>query len=129
MADETGSGSRSLAIILSQINRGEFLAECSQALHELAIACERRAEVASSGKGTITIKLAITVDHMGVTTIMPDVTVKKPNPLRGGAVFWLDKASNLTNKDTRQQELPLHDVKMPNAQIRDLANNAETRTV
>jgi len=107
------SGPRSLAVILGQINRGEFLAEANEELHELAKALEQHAAAtAGKAKGTFTLKLTLTADGK-TCTISPEVIVKSPKPLRGNAVFWFDRNSNLADRDPRQMDLPLREVPPP----------------
>jgi hypothetical protein len=117
---ENENGARGFAVILQQINEGTLHAELSEELQRLSKVLEAHANETGKAKGTLTLKLALEVDHLGVARIFPEVVVKEPKPLRGAAVFWLDKASNLLPENPKQTKLPLREVPKRDEPARDI---------
>lgn len=113
-------GPRSFGVVISNINEGTLHSELSEKLQWLARVLEAHALQVGKAKGTLTLKLNLTVDHLGVATVQPEVTIKEPKPLRGAAVFWLDKASNLQPQNPNQTVLPLREVTKNNEPVRDI---------
>jgi len=57
-------------------------------------------------KGTITLKLAVTPQATGVVVVTDDVIAKPPKEDRPGAVWFVDRDSNLSRNDRSQPTLP-----------------------
>lgn len=104
---------RSFATFLPHVDDGAFEAECTEKMGELLTVLEAQAlATCRNTAGRITVTLDFKVDEKGNTTLHGDVAVKKPKPKRGGTHMWLLKGK-LSNRNPRQQELPLRDVSSP----------------
>ena len=104
---------RSFGTFMPHVDDGAFDVECTQQLTELLSALEEQAlSTCREKSGSITVKLAFTVDEKGHATVHGDVGIKKPKPKRGGSHLWLLKGK-LSARNPRQVELPLRDVSKP----------------
>ncbi len=90
---------------------GDAHAELSEALNELV---ESVAETGKGGQLTFVVKAkpAGKGDH-GTVVVSDTTTLKKPQPERGEAIFFVTDNSNLTRYNPRQQELPLREGPRP----------------
>jgi len=104
-------GARSFARFAAAVNRGELEAVASYELHDLLAyigpeAKSRRAKV----KGKFTLEISLTADEDGTVSIWYDVRTKRPPLKTMPTMLYLTTGNNLTEKDPRQQELPLASV-------------------
>lgn len=90
---------------------GDAHDELSAALNELV---ESVSETGKVGSLTFTLKVkpAGKGDH-GTVIVSDATTLKKPQPERGEALFFITDDANLVRHNPRQEELPLREVPRP----------------
>lgn len=111
MADDKSEkeGPRSFGVFLNELNSGSALIELTEEMHKML---QRLHVVAGlrgtkgKAKGVLTLKLPIEVHANGTARVKYEVEAKAPKPDRDEDSFWLTRASNLTRKNPKQQELP-----------------------
>ena len=110
MAATEDTTSPNFAHLISQLDTGGFNYDATEELKRLVQALEGAAEQDGKSKGTVTLKLTLSMDKRGLLTIIPDLQVKSPTPARPATAMWVGKEGVLHRSDPRQQKLPLHAV-------------------
>lgn len=107
----TEHGARSLAVLITELDAGQFHRDGSEDLYRLSRAigalCD---EGFDRVKGKLTLTLVFTGRRDGKMEILPDIKVTAPKKERVQTIRWLNKLGQLEKSDPRQQELPLRDV-------------------
>jgi hypothetical protein len=106
----TEEGARSLSVLLSSLDDGQFHEDASEDLHTLCAAMARLSENHDKISGTFTIKLTMKCRRNGTMHVTPEITVKTPKAPRTEQILWLTKGNNLSLENPRQQKLPLREV-------------------
>ncbi len=108
----TPEGPRAFARFLEQLSDGDAHAELSHELHKLTTALADLANATQGrAKGTLSLKLSLSVDCKGVAAVSYDITTKEPKPSGTASVFWLTHGNNLSVENPRQPNLPVREVK------------------
>lgn len=107
-AAEKESTARSFAVIWAQLADGDANREVSQELYDLVNKLYTAAESCGApAKGSITIKLNVSVDPRGVVGMGWDTSTREPKPQRIAGILWMDpKTGNLMTQNPRQPTLP-----------------------
>jgi hypothetical protein len=117
MNEETRTeGARSFAVFLQQLGDGECHRELTKEFHDLLILLSHEAQSrgnAGSAKGSITLKIDVTVEAKGVCGIKHQVTTREPKPERSDEVYWLTPGKNLSRDNPKQQDMFPKEVKAP----------------
>lgn len=96
---------RPFADWLAEQRGGLAAVEVSEAFNELL------ESVTELGKpGDLTLVVHVKPASAGAVFVVDDVRIKKPQPDRSAALFFVDDDHNLTRHDPRQQRLPLREV-------------------
>ena len=100
---------RSFLALLGGLEDGQFANECTNRTRELSLKLRKQAESLGKAKGELTIKLKFSADP---TTVQIDgeIVMKEPKPARQRSVLWLLSNGALSNKNPKQQSLPLREV-------------------
>jgi len=118
---QTEEGTRSFTRTLDKLNFGETQIELSDELHDLTVrmlAHARKHECEVKGKLTLTLDLA--VDSHGQLLIQASSKSGVAKPKGGASHAWLTPGGNVTFKNPRQEELPLHEVNTEPGEIKDV---------
>lgn len=101
-------------MLLVTLEDGQLHADLSEAVAKL---CEdlstHAAKYFRTATGSISLDLKFHVEQNGVVKIEASTNSKRPVAPRTGSLMWLDEDHRLTQKNPRQQELPLRDVSAP----------------
>lgn len=119
---EVEEGARAFNVAFAEICSGAAHSEASEELHALLQSLRVAAELRGPkgvAKGSLTIRLDITVEAKGVAQVKYDVAKKAPKPDREDDSFFLTRHSNLTRKNQKQLELGLRDVSNTDTQKGD----------
>lgn len=103
MGTEESAARKPFAAFVQEQRGGTLAAELGDALQELVTAVQ---ENGKSGTLTLQVKVASNGDDLTVT-VTDKITVKKPEPARGAAIFYIDVHGNLVRRNPMQPELPL----------------------
>jgi hypothetical protein len=120
-------GARSFAVLMRQLQEGDYEGEVSEKFQELVARLGAHAERFSCvAKGHIDLKLNVTAEANGVFTVVPgDIRTKWPLTPRAKEIYYLTKGKNLTRENPRQQKLPLREVPQTKTQAKDINANAD----
>lgn len=104
-------GARSFSRTIAVIADGQLNGDASEELHKLirdlkAESALRHAPV----KGTITLEMTFNVEPHGYVEVTPKIKTKMAERRRPKGVMWITPGGNLSEKNPRQQDLPLQDV-------------------
>jgi hypothetical protein len=114
-------GTRSFTRTIDQLNFGETQIEMSEELHDLTIRMLAHARKhACEVKGRMTVTLDLTCDGHGQLMIQASSKSGVAKPKGGTSHAWLTPGGNVTFKNPRQQELPLHEVNNEPGDILDI---------
>ncbi len=99
---------RSFAVLFAQLADGDANREVSQELYDLVNKLYTAAESCGApAKGSITVKLSVSVDPRGVAGMSWETAKREPKPQRIAGVLWMDpKTGNLMHENPRQPKLP-----------------------
>ncbi len=109
------------AQLLTTLEEGQFNADLSSEIEDLARDLHARIEAGTKGAGEITIKIKLTADK-GVLEVTADYKIKSPPVARRRTIMHIAGGRFLSRRDPRQPELPLRTVSNNPAQ-------ADLRTV
>lgn len=102
---------RSFTVWLAKLADGEADSNLAYELQQLMQRLDEEAHTRNGRvKGKINLKLNFSVDETGIVGVGYEIDVKAPPRKTSPAVYWLDRQSNLVEKNPRQQDLPLRDV-------------------
>jgi hypothetical protein len=105
---------RPFADLLREQRRGSMHDELTAKLHELVNAVE---SIGKPGKLVLTIDIRkYKNDTGGVIEVSDDVELKLPKPDRPTAIWFTTADGNLSKTDPAQKQMPLTEVKKPQAQ-------------
>jgi hypothetical protein len=105
---------RPFADLLREQRRGSMHDELTAQLHELVNAVE---SIGKPGKLVLTIDIRkYKNDTGGVIEVSDDVELKLPKPDRPTAIWFTTADGNLSKTDPAQKQMPLTEVKKPQAQ-------------
>jgi hypothetical protein len=107
-AAEKDSGARSFSVIFAQLADGDANREVSQELYDLVTKLYADAEHrGTQSKGSVTVKLSVSVDPRGVVGMAWETATREPKPQRIAGILWMDpKTGNLMTQNPRQPTLP-----------------------
>lgn len=101
---------RPFADWLAEQRGGVAASEASEALNELLEA------VMEHGKaGDLTLVVHVKPAGTGAVFVVDEIRLKKPQPEKAAALYFVDDDHNLSRHDPRQQRLPLREVPPPPA--------------
>ena len=109
-------GTRSFTRVLDQINFGQAQVDLSEELQDCCSTLMKQARHHKSevkGKMTVTLELLMTPHGEMKITCNSKSTINKPKS--HGSTTWVTDQGNVTFKNPRQTELPLHEVDDPAA--------------
>jgi hypothetical protein len=102
---------RSFSVFAATVADGDLNREVSEALHDLSNELQTDALRRNAvSKGTLTVKLNLSIDPRGQVVVGWDCATREPKPPRTGGVMWIDKDGYMVAENPRQQKLPLHEV-------------------
>ena len=120
-------GTRSFTRVLDQINHGQAQVDMSEELQEVCTSLMKQARLHKAevkGKMTVTLDLLMTPHGEMRITCGSKSGINKPKS--HGSTTWVTDQGNVTFKNPRQTELPLHDVDDPAAGApRDIGDSKE----
>lgn len=123
-------GARSFTRALEMIADGDLVVDASAELHELLRDLRREADLRGSDVvGTFTMKLQLRVERHGPVEIRPTITTKRADRKLARGLLFLTPGANLTAQNPRQQNLPLHEVRMDDDDAHDVGATGTPREV
>jgi hypothetical protein len=100
-------GPRSFTHFLAGLDMGAIADDASHQLRDLVKQLTVWAEDNNkTAKGTLTLKLSLSVDPTSLAKVGADITTKAPKRIKRDAIMWVDGTDNLVASDPRQQGLP-----------------------
>lgn len=109
--DEKDDGAKSFAVLLPQIDDGALHAEATEELRKLLVTLSTTARNRMLiSRGEMALKMKFAVTPKGEVTVIGEVTTKAPKGKNPTSTFFLTPGSTLSQRNPRQQELPLRDV-------------------
>lgn len=95
-------------VLLAKLADGEALSECSTELQRLVGLIRDEAAVRNEPiKGKLVLTIDITVAQKGHADVGYDIKVAEPKKDRPETLMFLTPGNNLSDKQTKQTELPL----------------------
>lgn len=95
---------QNIVTLIRDLDRGRIIPEMNEAMSQIVEAIE---EARGAGTGEITLKLKVKSKSEGVYTIIPTLTVKKPErPRTEMLTFYDEQSGELIRRDPRQPDLP-----------------------
>lgn len=117
---DTEQAIRPFADVLQELQGGRTHNDLSEALHDLTTAVR---EHGKAGSIQLTIKIDPVSKGDGTTvTVTSTVASKTPKAEPKKSIFFLSDDGNLQRDDPRQLHLPLREVTLPEAPIREAGN-------
>jgi hypothetical protein len=96
--------------VLAQLEGGMLHEELSDKIHDLNAALSEFAAQRGQAKGSLTLRLDMTMKN-GIVVIKGEVVTKTPKLDREETIFWLSPGNNLSVENPKQ--LPLAPRKLP----------------
>lgn len=110
--------SRAFADVIRELCGGKVYEDLTTQLGEVVTA------VMETGKvGELSLKLSIKSNGEGSVRVLADVKQKVPAPTLGETLFFATTTGSLIRNDPRQPELPLREVKVEQAPLKEAALN------
>jgi hypothetical protein len=123
------AGQRAFLQFLEKLGYGQAVADLSRELEEqLRDLHEKWTDRGDEMKASLTVQFIFEIDQHGAVASSYKVARKDAPRHRPGAIFFMNHKGALTTQNPRQPELPgIRDVSAPKDNIRDPADNDETR--
>lgn len=107
-AVEASAGRKQFVQFAAEQRRGAMNADLSDALAELV---QTITEVGGKAKGSLTLKLDVSLNKDGYSvTVSDEIVLKLPKKETPSSLFFFDEHGNVSRNNPRQQELPLRAV-------------------
>lgn len=101
----------SLDQLLSLMNNGDFLGEVLAAQKELiANLQDHRTAYMKKAKGSLTLKIDMTLDEQGTLELVGEVKNKTPDAPKAKGVAWTTQEGGITPTNPRQMRMELRTV-------------------
>jgi hypothetical protein len=102
---------RSFSTLVSDLEDGHLHADLSREVQDIVGELNNAfANVGGKPKASLTLKLDFTLEDGGIITIAADTKKVLPRTVRARTFMYATPENNLTRRNPRQPELPLHDV-------------------
>ena len=106
-------GPRSFTRALEMIAQGDLVHDASEQLHRLLRDVRDEAQARGrAAKGSMTLKLTLSVEPHGIVEITPSISTKTADRKLARGLLYLTPGANLTPENQRQTSLPLREVSM-----------------